>query len=60
MNLSGSSLSSTVALAKDGGFVGTSEDSLKENTEKLSTDIIATFIKTTGVSKNIFLLRWLM
>ena len=58
--MSGKAVSSTEALAKDGGFVGNSEDSLKENTEKLSTDMIATFIKTTGVSKNIFLLRWFL
>ena len=58
--MSGRSLFSTEALAKDGGFVGDSEDSLKENTKKLSTDMIATFIKTTGVSKNIFLLGWFL
>ena len=58
--MSGRSLFSTEALAKDGGFLGNSEDSLKENTEKLSTDMIAIFIKTTGVSKNIFLLRRLL
>ena len=60
MNLSGRSLFSTEALAKDGGFVGNSEDSLKENTKKLSTDMIAIIIKTTSVSKNIFPLRWLL
>ena len=60
MNLSGKAVSSTEALAKDGGFVGNSEDSLKENTEKPLTDMIATIIKTTGVSKNIFLLRWFL
>ena len=58
--MSGRTVSSTEALAKDGGFVGNSEDSLKENTEKPLTDMIATFIKTTGVSKNIFLLGWLL
>ena len=60
MNLSGRSLFSTEALAKDGGFVGKSEDSLKENTKKLSTDMIATYMNRIVVSKNIFLLRWSM
>ena len=60
MNLSGRSLFSTEALAKDGGFVGKSEDSLMENTKKLSTDMIATYMNRIVVSKNIFLLRWSM
>ena len=58
--MSGRSLFSTEALAKDGGFVGNSEDSLKENTKKLSTDMIATYMNRIVVSKNIFLLRWSM